>query len=329
MKTKGWLSSPKLGEALFTIILVVLWSACVDETQQLSGPGADAASTKGKSAENTNYLPALETTDGYTWTITIDQTGKKSISHLILQEITGCDRAFLSISDIESVEEIMPNGMVPPDGYSGLEVVDSEGRGTGCIVANGYFVKIQNFVNKNGVLVLSLTFNSKVTQLSMLLKAGTFCSDSFVSEEVKCTECEKEETAWGAGIDYPDPCSGNGGGGWATYSTYVEGGSVTLYAGQTYNAGTARFSSDGSNVIITITLNSGFVLKSNTSEPIKIQPYASEPTCSDQPRPGQFDIKTYSDLGGGVYKITIPGVHANYYGIHLDVLRPVECPTGN
>jgi hypothetical protein len=315
--------SSKALRFIFTIAFVVFWTACADESQNLKGPDADASSAKGKSTENTNYSPSFSTTDGYTWTITIDQAGRKALSHMIIQ-MTGCDGALLSISDIENVEEVLPVGVMPPDGYTGLSVVDTEGSGTGCVVGLGHFVKIQNFVNKTGVLVIKITFSSKVTSISMLLKAGTFCTPvPFVSNQsVNCNECEKGETAWGAGSRY---CSS---GTWATYTTYVEGGSAILYAGQTYEAGKVDFSSDGINVTLTITLNPGWELDldkyfGEADQTIKVQPYSSTPICYVQP--GQFQYKSYSG-SNGVYTVTIPGLPASYYGIHLDVTRPIDCP---
>lgn len=322
MKTNSWrsLTASTVMRFLFTIALVTFWVSCADDSQNLKGPDADAGSAKGKSTENTNYSPTFASADGYTWTITVDQAGKKALSHMIIQMV-GCDGTLLSISDISSVVEILPEGVVAPDSYAGLDISDTEGNGTGCAVGAGHFVKIQNFVNKTGVLVIQITFASKVTSISLLLKAGTFCTPTpFTSSQtvtISCTTCENEETAWGEGTEYP--CNG----GWATYSTYVEDGSLTLFAGQTSDAGTAVFSSDGNNVTITITLNAGWQLNSNKGEPIKVRAYANAPTAGACPvQIGHFEFKTYSG-SGGIYTITVPG--ASYYGIHLDVVNSADC----
>jgi hypothetical protein len=69
-------------------------------------------------------------------------------------------------------------------------------------------------------------------------------------------------------------------------------------------------------VQITIALNPGFIRNPDTDEAVKIQGYEEEP--SGNPSPGQFD--TYK---GNETTITVDAFA--FYGIHLDVLREVEC----
>jgi len=117
-----------------------------------------------------------------------------------------------------------------------------------------------------------------------------------------------DETAWAAGSRYVEK------GNWATYTPYVAGGTATLYAGQTMEAGMISFSSNGS-VSIMITLNEGWRF-ADVEENVKIQNYDSEP--SGKPRPGKFEHKFNADADVNSYMATgLP--LANFYGIQVDV----------
>jgi hypothetical protein len=139
---------------------------------------------------------------------------------------------------------------------------------------------------------------------------------TFCLIEVECEdECEWiGETAWSAGSRYT--ARGN----WATYTAYagIEK-TVTLYAGQTMNAGSATFSAavDG-YVTITITLNAGWRF-AEVEENVKIQDYASAP--SGNPSPGLFDHK--DNATESPFEIVVP--ENNFYGVHLDV-EWEKCP---
>jgi hypothetical protein len=136
---------------------------------------------------------------------------------------------------------------------------------------------------------------------------------SITVEVVECEECDwQPETAWAAGPGYIDASQ------WATYTPYIADSSVTLYAGQTMEAGTVHFSVpvDGS-VTITITLNAGWRFREDITENVKIQDYETAP--SGNPAPGQFDYK-YNATGS---PFTVP--ENNFYGVHVDVEREV-CP---
>ncbi len=125
--------------------------------------------------------------------------------------------------------------------------------------------------------------------------------------------CWDDETAWAAGRRYVTR------GNWATYTPYVAGSTVTLFAGQTLNAGTVAFSAvNNGQVTITITLNSGWRF-GLVNENVKIQGYASAP--SGNPAPGLFANKATAT--GSPFSITVPA--ANFYGVHVDVDRLVPC----
>jgi hypothetical protein len=130
-------------------------------------------------------------------------------------------------------------------------------------------------------------------------------------------ECWNAETAWAYGLPY-NKDQGN----WATYTPYDPGSKVILYAGQTMNAGFVQFSdvsADG-EVTVTITLNPGWRF-APVDENVKIQDYETAP--SGNPSPGQFKWKGTADSGSNTFSIVVPA--NNYYGVHVDVERRVDC----
>jgi hypothetical protein len=134
----------------------------------------------------------------------------------------------------------------------------------------------------------------------------------YVPEE----RCYEDETAWGAGLRYVDR------GNWATYTPYFgEELTVTLFAGQTYEAGVVNFSAPvGGLVTITIVLNSGFEFNLEEIEPVKVQDCDIAP--SGNPAPGLFDWKD-AEILDNIAVIVVP--ENNFYGVHVDVLREVDC----
>jgi uncharacterized protein YaiE (UPF0345 family) len=138
-----------------------------------------------------------------------------------------------------------------------------------------------------------------------------------ISHVTFCWNPEKEcwwvgETAWAAGTRYVKR------GNWATYTPYVPDSTVTLYAGQTMEAGTVHFSAavDG-RVTITITLNEGWRFAPDKPENVKVQDYATAP--SGNPAPGLFAWKGYAT--GSPFSIPVPV--NNFYGVHVDVEHQV------
>lgn len=126
-------------------------------------------------------------------------------------------------------------------------------------------------------------------------------------------ECWEEETAWAFGPRYTRR------GNWATYTPYVAGSTVTVFAGQHFDAGTAHFSAINAGfVTVTITLNHGFRF-ADVGHNVKIQDYAMPP--SGNPAPGRFAHKAAA--AGSPFAIVVPA--NNYYGVHLDVERGVDC----
>lgn len=125
--------------------------------------------------------------------------------------------------------------------------------------------------------------------------------------------CWEGETAWADGTRYVNR------GNWATYTPYYGADSVTLYAGQTMEAGTVSFSAAADGMVtITITLNEGWRF-AEVDENVKIQAYASAP--SGNPSPGLFAHKfTAASSPAG---FVVP--QNNFYGVHVDVEREVDC----
>ena len=100
-------------------------------------------------------------------------------------------------------------------------------------------------------------------------------------------------------------------GNWATYTPYSgEEITVTLFAGQTLEAGTVTFSAPvNGEVTISILLNPNWSLQSG-NETVKIQGYEDAP--SGNPAPGGFTTSKGSNL-----TVTVPAY--NFYGVHVDV----------
>ncbi len=137
---------------------------------------------------------------------------------------------------------------------------------------------------------------------------------TFVFSKVNTPKCYVGDTAWSYGPRYINR------GNWATYTPYVAGNVVTIYAGQTKEAGTATFSAAvNGEVIITIALNSTFRLQ-EVAENVKIQDYATAP--SGNPSPGGFAYK--STQVATSFSVTV--LANNFYGIHLDVESETPCP---
>jgi hypothetical protein len=173
--------------------------------------------------------------------------------------------------------------------------------------------------------------------LAGLSNIGGFCWNP---EETPFDECFADETAWAANGNTPGELRYNRRGNWATYVEYKGvAKTVTLFAGQTINVGTAEFSApDNGEVVITFTLTGDWVFGVNyelddegnlklddegnpiRDNNIKVQDYLSAP--GGNPAPGLFAWKA---IGSGTSaSITVP--LNKFYGVHLDVAEPVECP---
>jgi hypothetical protein len=206
------------------------------------------------------------------------------------------------------------------DGTSVAFTANPDGVGAAIVkggpAANVYVYDPQQ--NSDSGLTSPVNISGNPAGLSNL----TFCWNPVGQE----TECFEDETAWAAGNRYT--LRGN----WATYTSY-EGAAktVTLFAGQTMEAGTVQFSAPaGDHVTITITLNEGWRFALNPAgeneygsvydNNIKVQDYATAP--SGNPAPGLFQWKTIAE--GQTGSITVNA--KNFYGVHVDVEHQVDCP---
>ncbi len=152
---------------------------------------------------------------------------------------------------------------------------------------------------------------------------------TFCFFEVECPvdeECEWiGETAWAANGDEPGylrynittNSRGNYTGNWATFAEFADKKEVTLFAGQTLEAGTVLFEEINGDVKITITLNEGWRLEEDeygevVSEAVKIQGYNESPQGYENPSPGLFTTYKGEELVVTVDKY-------DFYGVHLNV----------
>ena len=160
-----------------------------------------------------------------------------------------------------------------------------------------------------------------------LSHVDSFCWNPVSTDPGPGLGCYEDETAWAAGTRYVNK------GNWATYTAYFSKlKTVVLFAGQTMDAGDVTFSvpSNG-NVTITIELNPGwrFALNpvgENNGTPIfdnniKVQDYTVKPLAKN-PAPGLFLWKKFAE--GQYAQIVVP--LNNFYGVHVDVEREVDCP---
>lgn len=166
--------------------------------------------------------------------------------------------------------------------------------------------------NQGSTVCDTVTFQNTVT-LTENDTEEIRTADSNIQWNCAQISCWKDETAWAAGTRYVRR------GNWATYTPYGgEEKTVTLYAGQTMEAGTVKFSApNNGNVTITITLNEGWRLDPDEKEPVKVQGYNSTPPPVN-PSPGLFT--TYK---GSALSFTVP--QFSFYGVHVDVEREVPC----
>jgi hypothetical protein len=127
------------------------------------------------------------------------------------------------------------------------------------------------------------------------------------------------ETAWAADGTQPGQLPYNtDGGNWATYVSYKNAKTTTLFAGRTIPVGTVTFSGvTNKQVTITIELSNGWSFD-QASENLKVQDYKSAP--SGNPAPGLFDHKNTCDHQQTTCSIVVPA--NKFYGVHVGVVAP-------
>jgi len=232
------------------------------------------------------------------------------------EDISGnpdCDRNVIEVTVVDGTYVTFDSY---PDGV-GAAIIKGSNE------ANVYFYDPQ--ASHDSGLAPPLTPSGGPAGLSNI---GGFCWNP-EEEEGPPLGCWANETAWADGTRYTRR------GNWALYTEYeypVVEQTEELLAGQTMHAGTVTFSAPaGGMVTITIELGEGWrfamipVGEDPYGQPIwdnnvKVQDYASAP--SGNPAPGGFMWKTFAE--GDVGEIVVPV--NNFYGVHVDVERLVDCP---
>jgi hypothetical protein len=283
---------------LLAVILAVA-ASCNDA--YLSDAQTDTMGSKMRAAVPGNYAVEAGSEDGFSFTLTIDQSGAQDISHMIVQ-LVDCSGEFLTASNFTSAK------------VNGIDWTLKSTTGTDCTYENA-FVKFDDFDFNGGVVVVEFTVDVQTSGGYFLIKSGQGCYEYGIegscAKEEKCYDFDGD-TAWSTGNRYS--ARGN----WATYTAFTANSTVTLFAGQSSNAGSVTFSAvvDGM-VTITISLTGDYVF-ADASENVKVQDYASAP--SGNPSPGGFAHK--GDASGSSFSLTVPA--NSFYGVHVDLGRWIE-----
>lgn len=293
--------------------MVVFWTACADDSQNVS-PDANAAS--GKPAAGAFIVTS--SLDGYTLTITVDQSKTQAASHLLLQ-LTDCNGAYVTNAAVVS---------------SSVPVTYTTGIGTGCTVGNdGAFIKFDNldvFQNQT-TFTITITFNIPINTGAIKIKSALGCFPFALTFTPNCpiTETHKE-TAFAydntgkatcfLDMTFPDPNFKINRWGW-TNGAYGEGSYILdLYAGAgqcdltkgtlvgnvtvVYSAGTAT---------VTYNVNAPYVLYDthlyvgSATLASKCTTKKNVTTCTPTVAPGQFPYI------GGSTSYTVTGLTGNIY----------------
>lgn len=310
------------------LVLVVLAFACQVQNDEAALPDEASARVAGTSVGVPGFTYGINpsTTDGYSWTIEIDQSAAHDISHLIFSDLKGCDGTLLSFQDNDittAIDSVTINGQ----DWSG-KTTPAIGNGEACLpFLSNITVKLDKVSDSfnGGTVTVFITFNVQVSGGSFFINSARNCVGSngvfdkknptdivlapinFYKPCPPKPECTgyQSETGWATGTRYVTR------GNWATYTPYQAGATVNIYAGQNMFAGTVTMSAaSGGMVTITIALNADWSFQ-NVGEPVKIQGYGTAPTGN--PSPGRFSSKGTSTT------VTLPA--AAFYGIHLDLKK--------
>jgi hypothetical protein len=158
-----------------------------------------------------------------------------------------------------------------------------------------------------------------VRNTASLLTEGDLLYDEASDEVAVDVQCLifQGETAWAANGDQALQKRYQNRGNWATYVEYAGvAKTTTVFAGQTFDVGSAAFSDPDINgdVTITITLDDPWEYGSAGTN-LHVEDYDSKP--GGNPSPGLFTYHATCDPAGAVCEITVP--EADYYGVHLEV----------
>jgi hypothetical protein len=169
MKSISWLTLTRQGtvRVLFSVAMILFWSACSDDSADLS-PSADASAKSNKSQSHPGDYSIVATVDGKVWTYTITKNpGAKGLSHFIL-DLNNCE-----FNQTLSINSILPGATV--NGQPAV-LSSSEGK-TGCELTTDNFVKFDDLPDA-AVYVIVFELDKvygNVLLTTAWLKAGTSC----------------------------------------------------------------------------------------------------------------------------------------------------------
>jgi hypothetical protein len=166
---------------------MVIWTACSEEN---IAPNSDASARKGSGKPVAGNYIVSSSVDGYTLSITVDQSATQAVSHLLLQ-VTDCDGNLVDANNVVA---------------SSVPVDYTTGNGTGCAFSSGSFIKFDNLdvFQGNGTFTLTITFNTQIKAGDILIKSATNCFPFALSFADNCgttPEEGKTETAFAFGGD--------------------------------------------------------------------------------------------------------------------------------
>jgi hypothetical protein len=292
---------------LSVVALTMLWTSCSEENVAPKN-GADASAKK----PTPGAYVVTSSLDGYTLSITVDQSATQAASHILLQ-LVDCDGAYVT-----------PEAVVS----SSIPVTFTTGTGTNCAPDNdGAFIKFDNLdVYATGSsFTLTITFNTQVQAGAIQIKSATNCFLFPLSFVDNCEEVVegRTETAFaydnnGNATCFLDMGLGINRWGW-TNGGYAEGTYVLdLYAaaGQcdlskgtlvgdvtiVYAAGVATVTY---NVTAPYTLDDTHLYVGSASLPARCTTKKGVTTCTPTVAPGQ-----YPNTGGSA-SYTVTGLSGN------------------
>jgi hypothetical protein len=174
---------------IFSIMTAMMFFvACSDENIAPSD-SADAAARKGSGKPAAGNYVVSSSVDGYTLSITVDQSATQAASHILLQ-VTDCDGNFVDANHVVG---------------SSIPVDYTTGNGTGCAFDGGAFIKFDNLdmYEKNGTFTISITFNTQIEAGNILIKSATNCFPFALNFTSNCGEVVEgqTETAFAFGGD--------------------------------------------------------------------------------------------------------------------------------
>ncbi|ANQ51119.2 hypothetical protein MY04_3775 [Flammeovirga sp. MY04] len=144
---------------ILTLLVSVSFYSCdQDATEEIS------ASNLREGLSGAGNYDIITTTDGFSFTLEIDQDNAQDISHLVFQ-FTDCEGNYVNIDNYITATV---NGMDWP-------LTSTTGSGTDCTFDTGDFVKFDDFGFEGGVVTVEFTLDVQVEFGTVLIKSGQGC----------------------------------------------------------------------------------------------------------------------------------------------------------